>query len=151
MTDFDHQLDHDLRRLPAPRAPETLLPRVMRAVAQAESTPWYSRGWSAWPAGLKVASAAAFVLFITGLWTLVPAGQQWLADVVSPAATEAWTRVAPIAHLVAQATTLGRLVWDLVLGPIAAHFLVLAILLSSICAVFWTAVTRLALGGAASQ
>ena len=151
MTDFDHQLDHELRRLPAPRAPETLLPRVMRAVAETRPMPWYSRGWAAWPAGLKVASAACFAVFMFALWSVVPTGLHWISGVVSPGANQALDRLTPIVHLAAQIATLGRVIRDVTLGPIAMHFSVLAIFASVVCALFWSAVTRLAPGEAASQ
>ena len=42
-------MDRELRRLPLPRAPQTLLPRVMAAVQAWAQRPWYTRAWFAWP------------------------------------------------------------------------------------------------------
>ena len=151
MNDFDEQLERELRELPGPRAPETLLPRVLLAVAEADARPWYSRAWVTWPRGLQVASAAFLALIVAGLWSMAPSGLQGIADVVSPAASNVWTRLGPLVQQAQQVATLGRVLWDVLLGPIAAHALVLTVLIGFFCALFWTAVTRLALGEAASQ
>ena len=37
-------IDRELRDLPGPRAPRSLLPRVLEAVAEARR-PWYARAW----------------------------------------------------------------------------------------------------------
>jgi len=151
MTDLDHELDYELRRLPAPRAPQTLMPRVLQAVAALESKPWYSRAWVAWPHELQVASAVMLALLLGGLWSLAPAGQQWVVDAVSPAATAVSVRVALAAEWVGQVATVSRLLWQVLLQPIAFYFLALMIAATVIGALFWTAVNRLALGEASTQ
>ena len=52
-------VDRELRRLPLPRAPHTLLPRVMAAVEAWAQRPWYTRAWFAWPAGWRLVSLVA--------------------------------------------------------------------------------------------
>ena len=59
--DLERLIDRELRSLPAPRAPRTLLPRVMAAANEAANRPWYSRTWLQWPVGWQLASA--LVLF----------------------------------------------------------------------------------------
>jgi len=151
MTDLDHELDYELRRLPAPRAPQTLLPRVLQAVSELESKPWYSRAWVAWPDELQVASAVMLALLLGGLWSLAPAGQQWVVDAVSPAANAVSVRIALAAEWFAQVATLSRLLWQILIQPIAFYFLALMVAATVIGALFWTAVNRLALGGASTQ
>ena len=151
MTDLDHELDYELRRLPAPRAPGTLLPRVLQAVSELESRPWYSRAWVTWPRELQLASAVMLALLIAGLWSLAPAGEQWVGDAVSPAANAVSARLAAAADWIGQAATLGRLLWQILIQPIAFYFLALMIAATVIGALFWTAVNRLALGGASPQ
>jgi hypothetical protein len=147
MTDLEHQLDHELRRLPAPQAPVSLVPRVMLAVAQAESTPWYSRAWMTWPVALQVSSATFLALVVMGLWRLMPSVSAWI-----PAAGPMWSQVtarfAPAVQRICEVATLGRVLWSVIIQPVAIYFLVLVIALSLVCAVFWTAVNRVALGGA---
>ena len=151
MTDLDHELDYELRRLPAPRAPETLLPRVLQAVSELETRPWYSRAWVVWPRELQVASAVMLALLVAGLWSLAPTGQQWIGEAVSPAASAVSARLALAAEWVGQVATLSRLLWQVLIQPIAFYFLALMIAATVIGALFWTAVNRLALGGASTQ
>ena len=56
--DLERLAHHELHRLPAPRAPRTLLPRVMAAVEAWANRPWYTRAWFTWPLGWQVASLA---------------------------------------------------------------------------------------------
>jgi hypothetical protein len=55
-----------VRRLPLPRAPHTLLPRVMTAVQQWAQRPWYAREWFTWPLGWQIASVAALLALLVG-------------------------------------------------------------------------------------
>jgi hypothetical protein len=48
----------------------------------------------------------------------------------------------------AQLTTVVRLVWQVLVQPIAMTFLALMVAVSLMCGALWTAVNRLALGGA---
>jgi hypothetical protein len=147
MTDLEHQLDHELRRLPAPKAPVSLMPRVMLAVAQAESAPWYSRAWMTWPVALQVSSAAFLALVVIGLWRLMPSVLAWM-PAASPVFGQAMARLAPAVQVFSEVATLVRVLWSVIIQPIALYFLALVIALSLVCAVFWTAVNRVALGGA---
>ena len=70
--DLERLTHRELHRLPAPRAPRTLLPRVMAAVEAWANRPWYTRAWFTWPLGWQVASAAALVLLVTGGVMLAP-------------------------------------------------------------------------------
>lgn len=62
--DLERRTDRALRRLPMPRAPHTLLPRVLAAAARLAQRPWYSRTWFTWPAPLRVASLVMGVLLM---------------------------------------------------------------------------------------
>ncbi len=70
--DLEKQMDRELRSLPAPRAPETLAPRVMAAIAAQTALPWHRRPWFEWPRGWQVASAALTVVFFAVLMVLAP-------------------------------------------------------------------------------
>lgn len=70
--DLEKLLDRELRSLPTPRAPETLMPRVMAAIAARAALPWYQRTWFEWPRGWQVASAALTVAFLVALMTFAP-------------------------------------------------------------------------------
>jgi hypothetical protein len=64
---------HELRRLPSPLAPDTLLPRVLAAMDAWARRPWYTRAWFTWPLGWQIASIVVLALFAIGLWMLPPA------------------------------------------------------------------------------
>jgi hypothetical protein len=70
--DLEKQMDRELRSLPAPRAPETLAPRVMAAIAAQAALPWHRRPWFEWPRGWQVASAALTVAFFAVLMARAP-------------------------------------------------------------------------------
>jgi hypothetical protein len=68
--DLETRVNRELRRLPLPAAPHTLLPRVLAAVDAWARRPWYTRAWFTWPIGWQIASILALVLFAVGLWML---------------------------------------------------------------------------------
>src|SRR4051812_21143434 len=101
----DSELDDRLRRLPAPRAPGSLLPRVMAAVEERSLAPWHSRAWVTWPRALQVMSASALVLVIAVvIWGI-------------PTATSHWT----VLQAAGEASTLARVFWRTWLQPIASY------------------------------
>lgn len=150
MDELEQYIDRELKRLPEARAPRTLLPRVLQAVAAAEPAPWYARAWFTWPREYQIYSAALLALVVAGLWWLIPSGQQWVVDAASPVASRAYSRLATAFDWAGQVAALGRVIWNLVLQPIALSFLALTIVVSLLCAALWTAVNRVALGGASS-
>ena len=113
------------------RAPRTLLPRVMAAVAAARAMPWYSRPWLTWPVALQALSIIFVAAAGTAAWAL-------------------WTNAQAGTALqqLRQATVAIRVLWDVLIGPIAMVVLGLAVIVSLACAAAWTVVRRAALGGA---
>jgi len=65
--DLERLIDQSLRELPQPRAPRTLLPRVMAVVGHVAVEPWYLRAWFTWPRLWQAAFATALVLGVTGV------------------------------------------------------------------------------------
>jgi hypothetical protein len=125
----DSELDDELRRLPAPRAPRTLLPRVMAAIEEHRPAPWYSRAWVTWPRGLQVMSASAAVLVIAVvIWGI-------------PTATSHWT----VLQTAGEVSTLARVFWHTWLQPIASYFAAALILLSLVCFAAYSVVSRMTL------
>ena len=60
--DFEHRLTRELQMLPTPRAPGTLLPRVMAAVQAWALRPWYQRAWFTWPPARRMLCAVSPLL-----------------------------------------------------------------------------------------
>lgn len=138
--DLERLAHRALQRLPAPRAPRTLQPRVMAAVKAWSHRPWYTRAWFTWPVGWQVVSAAALGLLVTG-GTLLASRIQ----------TAAWTAVAAVqavaggvsdAPSVETTTNTARILWRTLLEPLATYALVVVILMCLACAVFGTALNH---------
>ena len=67
--DLQQLLERELKGLPTPKAPASLLPRVLIATAQKGPAESYG-GWLGWPRGWQVASAAALVALAAVAWML---------------------------------------------------------------------------------
>jgi len=114
--DLERIVDRELRRLPAPQAPRTLLPRVLAAVDAWSRRPWYTRAWFTWPLGWQIASIAAAAALVYGVWALPPA---------PPAVT--------------MTTSAGRVVWRALIEPFLTYVAVIIVLMCLACAAFGAA------------
>jgi hypothetical protein len=108
-------VDRELRRLPLPSAPRTLLPRVMAAVEAWAQRPWYTRAWFAWPAGWRLASIVplALLVYVVWSWSLPPAPPTLVA-----------------------ATDASRVVWSALVLPLLPYILLVVLLMGVVCAAF---------------
>ena len=125
--DLERRVDAELRRLPQPAAPDTLLPRVLAAVDAWARRPWYSRAWFTWPLGWQAVSIAVVALAAYALW-LAP-------SVAAPAA----------------ATTAGAVIWRTLFEPLLGYVVGLVVLMALACAVFGAALNFLFLERTASR
>ena len=148
--ELDRALDRSLARLPGPRAPRTLVPRVMAAVAQSDAR-WYARPWLSWHPGLQTVSLLAVLGAISLVWMAWARPDAVFAQLSAFGPPEAAAWASAIASRVNQITAVVSLLWDVVLGPIAIFVLAVAVFVAVACAAAWTAVSRVALGGADSQ
>ena len=132
--DLDRRLDRELRGLPQPRAPRTLLPRVLAATVSLEARRAAS-GWSTWPLAWRIAASAALVVFaaaVSMLFSAPPAG------------------VSRAAETAGEVATVVRVVWEVMLQPVATYLFVLGISVALACALAWAALEA-ALGGASQR
>ena len=116
--DLEQKVDRELRRLPAPRAPHTLLPRVLAAVEAWVNRPWYTRAWFTWPLGWQVASVALLALAVAGVWMLPPAPPS-----------------------VVVTTNAGRVLWRTMVEPFLAYAFVIVVIMCLACAAFGAALS----------
>ena len=151
--DLETLVDRELRDLPSPRAPHTLLPRVMAAVEQLSRRPWYTRAWLTWPLGWQLASLAALALVVAGGTVLIPGAQAAAGDVTSrlvPAVSRfvpgAVSDVLAAASRVDATMNAGRVVWRTLVEPLATYAFVIVALMCGACAAFGTALNRVAFG-----
>ena len=136
-----------LRRLPQPRAPRSLAPRVMAAVAAAvQPARPAARPWLSWPMEWRLASLVAFVLagsaaawFWPGLeaaaWSIAARG---LAAVEMQAAA-----LSPGAGALTRLVVIG---WETFVQPVIWIALVWIVMMTAAFAAFATALERVALG-----
>jgi hypothetical protein len=141
--DLERLVDGALKRLPGPRAPVTLLPRVLAATVHRAPAPWYSRPWVTWPRACQVASIAAVAALVVGLALVRHALQQPPLALASAASAGDLHLLAAAAESTRHASTLVRVCWQILLAPVAFWVLVLTMSLSLACAGVWATVDRL--------
>src|SRR6185437_1074666 len=109
--DLERLAERELRLLRAPRAPETLLPRVLAAVDAWSNRPWYSRTWFTWPIAWQAVSIALVGAVLYGLFR-VPA---------------------PPASVV-EATSASRVLWRTLVEPLLPYLVFLVVVMCLACA-----------------
>lgn len=130
-SDLDRRLDHELTRLPRPRAPQSLLPRVLAVTSLRPA----ATGWFTWPRQWQAAAVVAM--------TALVAAAAWLLSAPPEP-------VSGMAQSAGQAATTMRVLWDVVLEPAASYLAIIGIVLTLICAAAWAAL-EVALGGASQR
>ena len=126
--ELERRVHEELRRLPGPLAPRTLLPRVLAAVDAWANRPWYARAWFTWPLGWQIASVAALAFAVYGTWNLPPL----------PASVVATTNA-------------GGVIWRTLIEPLLGYVVFLVVLMCLACAVFGAALNYLFLERTASR
>jgi hypothetical protein len=143
--DLETLVDAELRHLPAPRAPHTLLPRVMAAVEQLRRRPWYTRAWLTWPLAWQVASLAVLALIVAGGAVLVPSARAAVDGVTSGLAPQMMREVADSTHRVDATMNAAWVLWRALLEPLTAYAFALVVLMCLACAALGTALNHVAL------
>jgi hypothetical protein len=138
--DLERLAHRELQRLPAPRAPHTLLPRVMAAVQKWADRPWYTRAWFTWPVGWQAASIATLVLVVIGAVVLGPRVQAVASGAI--AAVQVFAGGVSNAAPVETTANSARILWRTLLEPLATYALVVVVLMFLACAVFGTALNH---------
>jgi hypothetical protein len=106
----------ELRQLPLPRAPETLLPRVMQAVETASHRAWYAGPWLTWPVAAQLASIAIVALLAYAGW-----------------------RVPHAPRSVVAAMSTARVIWEALIQPLLPYLVAVMVLMGLACVVFGAA------------
>jgi hypothetical protein len=141
-------VDRELKRLASPRAPETLLPRVMTAVQARPARTGAVGWWYRWPIPVRVLSAAASVAVLAGLLWFWPAMQAQLAAALAGTTAARFGVVLDVFRQAAAISTALDALWRTVLQPLSSVVLPLVLLMWAACAAFGAALGRVALGGA---
>ena len=119
--ELERLISRRLERLPAPKAPPALLPRVMAAVLLEIEKPWHARPCADWPRPMQVAVAAVTVC---AAWRL----------------SAAWGRID-----LAESSLVGTagLVWELFFEPNALYLAVLTGAMGAASVLFCAALSRI--------
>jgi hypothetical protein len=133
-------IDGELRRLPAPSAPPTLLPRVLMSVRAWTARPWYERAWFTWPVGWQVASAAALILLVIAGAVLMPGARAAASTLAAPAIGE----LAMVAARMAVAANAAAVLWRALVEPFVAYVFGVVALMCLACATFGAALNHVA-------
>jgi hypothetical protein len=126
--DLERRIGDELRRLPDPAAPGTLLPRVLAAVDAWVNRPWYARAWFTWPLGWQLASMIVVTLGLYATWVAPPLPASLVAT-----------------------TYAGGVIWRTLIEPLLGYVVGLVVLMCIACAVFGAALNYLFLERTASR
>ena len=142
--DLETRIDRTIRRFPAPRAPHTLLPRVIAAVQAWSQRPWYSRAWFTWPIGGQIVAAAALMLVAVGAAFLTMSAQA----AIDQTAIRLLSGVMPVAQRAEAMLNAARVVWRAVGEPLAVYAFAVVAVMFLACVAFGTALSHVAFGRA---
>ena len=149
--DLERLTDRALRSLPAPRAPRSLLPRVLAAVAAEASRPWYARAWLSWPLPWQLVSGAATLSVIVVATLVGPAVAAAMLEFATSTSLPVSSSVAGAVRSLEAMWDASRIVWRVV-EPVARYLALLLLVMSAACVAFGTALDRvIALGGASES
>jgi hypothetical protein len=132
-----------LAGLPAPRAPRSLLPRVLVAAARITPRPWYTRAWLTWPRAWQAASVAALAVIVAGAVLISPYADGAVDGVVAFAGP-ASARAATVLQGAEAAAAVVRVLWRALLLPIALISFAIAAVIALGGGACWNTINRLA-------
>lgn len=144
--ELEGPIGRELRRLPEPRAPHTLLPRVLAAVRAWSERPWYARAWFTWPLGWQVVTVVALMTLAAGVFIAVPAVQELAAARLSPAFAGVGAEGSRLLQNVGVASTVLRAIWHAMVEPLVGYAFVLVALMCAAIAALGVAFNRMAFG-----
>ena len=144
--DLEHVIDRKLKQLPTPRAPHTLLPRVLAAVQDWSLRPWYRRAWFTWPLGGQFAAIVAVVLSAVGSAVLLSTARAAAAGAISTLTGSVVSRIASVAEWTGMTTAAGRILWSTLIEPVLPYGFALVLLMCLACAAFGAVLNRVAFG-----
>lgn len=145
--ELEREIGRALSALPTPRAPLTLLPRVMAAaerLAAGEAQEAVASHWSPLARAIVAAAAAAVVAAVFWMGAFAEPLAMLLPSTVQDAGQQAGQAVSTAGELLRVAS----LVWQAVVAPIVKGLFAITLILCAACALCAAALSRLALGGA---
>jgi hypothetical protein len=139
---FVHQR---LLALPTPRAPHTLMPRVVAAARAWAERPWYARDWFTWPVGWQLGSIALLLVTLVAGLGVVPALPSWIVS-LTPVSFTVGVHVPQFAADMAVSARTLRVIWQGLVQPLLPYAFVIVVLMCSMCAALGFALNRVVSG-----
>lgn len=136
-----------LAQLPMPKAPPTLLPRVMAAVQAWALKPWYQRAWFTWPLGWQLAAVASLAVAAGAAWWLLP-GVDFAGTVITAVSSTPSRAVSPDTASAFEAVRLAFGVVRQALQPVFLIAFVIVVVMASMCIGAAMALNRVVFGRA---
>ena len=146
--DSETLVSRHLQRLPTPRAPHTLLPRVLAAVQAWSRRPWYAREWFTWPLVWQLVSSALLILILIGGVVALPIVRLAVQSATSTFTSAFLIDAPPLARGLEVTTNMARVLWRALIQPFLPYVLVLVGLMCAACATFAVALNRAVFGRA---
>ncbi len=138
--ELERRIDRELKQLPTPHAPRTLLPRVMAELRRRAELPWYQRAWFMWPRQWQIASAVALAAVLVGIAMLLP--EIHLGAAAGRAARNLTARVAGATEGFGTSLNTGLLLWRTLVQPVLWYLVAFIAVMFAACAAFGTALGR---------
>lgn len=138
-----------LGTLPAPRAPHTLLPRVLAEAKSRSAASGHRAVWRHWPGWAQMAAGVAGIAALVALaWFWTGASPGAGVNLLPEPVQQAGRQVDALSSTARDLLQVGVLVWQSIVGPLAKGLFTLTLLLCAACALCAAALGRIALGGA---
>lgn len=144
--DLERLIDRELKRLAVPRAPSTLLPRVLDAAARRSVRPW-ARPWIAWPRTWQLASVMALALMVAALAWWWPSIASGVASAAPAALSAIGNAIAGVADDAGRLAIVGGALVR-VIQPLAAMAFVVVLIMAIACLIGGAALRHVAFGEA---
>jgi hypothetical protein len=146
--DLEWRVGRELHRLAGPKAPDTLLPRVMAAVEAWARRPWYEREWFTWPLGWQFASAIALLLMGTSMCIVLPRVQGVVVVATSTIVARVTSQLPDLGPTLDAAELAARILWHALVHPVLVVAFVIVAMMSLACAAVVVALNRVVFGRA---
>jgi hypothetical protein len=146
--DLEAFVHRQLKALPCPPAPHTLLPRLMTAIQRRLERPWYARSLFTWPLAGQAACIVALLVVVGGVALWLPIAHDTAGNLLlSPLGNET-QRIATAAARVSVAVNTIEVLRRTLIEPLYAYAAILILTMYATSAVLAAALARVALGGA---
>lgn len=146
--ELERFVSRQLRALPMPPAPRTLLPRVLAAARAWSERPWYAREWFTWPFVWQFGSVALLLLTIVAGAVAVPMLQSFLAETAVAIGSTIQMDLPQLGGGLDVSANALRVIWRALVQPFLPYAFAVVVLMCGACASAVFVLNRLVFGRA---